>query len=192
MYAEVLIEYNAKVLDKTFTYKIPTNMNVHIGNKVKVLFSNKEIYGIVVDIKNNIALDNVNEIICVVNPQIRLNNELIELGKYLKEITFTTLIKAYQTMLPTSLKINKNKSLEKYDEYLKLNKDKSFIYKYIENNKRSKTKIDILNRLLKGEVINKKNVSNVYKDLIKEDIIKLDSVRNYRLNSFPHERILHR
>ena len=183
MYAEVLIEYNAKVLDKTFTYKIPTNMNVHIGNKVKVLFSNKEIYGIVVDIKNNITLDNVNEIICVVNPQIRLNNELIELGKYLKEITFTTLIKAYQTMLPTSLKINKNKSLEKYDEYLKLNKDKSFIYKYIENNKRSKTKIDILNRLLKGEVINKKNVSNVYKDLIKENIIKLDSVRNYRLNS---------
>lgn len=183
MYASVLIQYGVKVLDKTFTYKIPDNMKIFIGNKVKVLFSNKEIYGIVVNIKDNTDIDNVNEIICVVNPLIRLNEELLELGKYIKSNTFCTLIKAYQTMLPSSLKVNKNKSLEKYDEYLKLNKDKDEIIEYINNNKRSKAKIEILNRLLNKEIINKKNVSVVYKSLLQDGLIQIESIRNYRLNN---------
>ena len=109
MYADVLIEYGVKVLDKTFTYKIPNSLDIKVGNKVKVLFANKEIYGIVINIKNNTDVDNVNEIISVINYNIHLNEELIKLGYFIKENTFCTLIKAYQTMLPTSLKINKNK-----------------------------------------------------------------------------------
>ena len=105
MYAEVLIQYGAKVLDKTFTYHIPSNMNVVVGNKVKVEFAKKQIYGIVINIKNNTDLENVNEIIEVINPKIHLTNELIELGKYLSKECFCTLIKSYQTMFPTSLKV---------------------------------------------------------------------------------------
>ena len=183
MYAEVLIQYGVKVLDKTFTYKIPNNMNIYIGNKVKVLFSYKEIYGIVINIKNNTDIENVNEIISVVNPLIRLNNELIELGKYIKANTFCTLIKAYQSMLPSSLKVNKNKTLDKYDEYLILNKNKEEILEYVNNNKKSKAKIDILNRLLNNEVINKKDASLAYKGLLEDNIIKIDSVRKYRVNN---------
>ena len=183
MYASVLIQYGVKVLDKTFTYKIPDGMKLFIGNKVKVLFANKEIYGIVIDIKDSTDIDNVNEIISVVNPNIHLNKELIELGKHIKENTFCTLIKAYQTMLPSSLKVNKNKQLEKYDQYLKLNKDKDIVIEYINNNKRSKAKIDILNKLLNEEVINKKDVSMVYKSLLQDGLIKIENIRNYRLNN---------
>ena len=183
MYADVLIEYGVKVLDKTFTYKVPSNLKVCIGNKVKVLFANKEIYGIVINIKNSTDIDNVNEIISVINSNIHLNEELIKLGYFIKENTFCTLIKAYQTMLPTSLKINKNRSLEKYDEYLKLKVSKDKALKYIENNKRSKAKILILNRLLNNEIINKNDVSIVYKDLIKDKLIELEKVRKYRINS---------
>ena len=189
MYAEVLVQYGVKVLDKTFTYKIPDNMNISIGNKVKILFANKEIYGIITNIKKTCEIDDVNEIISVVNPNIHLNKELMELGKYISDNTFCTLIKAYQTMLPSSLKVNKNSSLEKYDEYLKLNQDKDKILDYIENNKRSKTKIDILYRLLNGETINKKDVSVVYKTLLEENLIKLESVRNYRLNNVNNKTI---
>ena len=53
MYAEVLIQYGIKILDKTFTYKIPQNLNIKKGNKVKILFANKEIFGIVTNIKND-------------------------------------------------------------------------------------------------------------------------------------------
>ena len=183
MYANVLIEYGAKVLDKTFTYKIPNNLNVIVGNKVKVLFSNKEINGIVVSIEKKSLIDNVNEIISVVNKEIHLNDELIKLGYFIKENTFCTLIKAYQTMLPSSLKVNKQRQLEKYDQFLKLNKEKIEILKYIDNNKRSKTKISILNRLLNNETINKNDVSLVYKELLNENLIKLVNIRNYRIDT---------
>ena len=124
-------------------------MNVLVGHKVKVLFAHKEIFGIVINIKNSSEVEDVNEIIEVVNYEIRLNEELIKLGKYLSEVTFCTLIKAYQTMLPSSLKVKKiDSNYEKYDEYLVLNRSEEEIDKYIENNKRCKSQIDILNRLL--------------------------------------------
>ena len=184
MYAEVLIQYGAKVLDKTFTYHIPSNINVVVGNKVKVEFAKKQIYGIVLNIKNNTDLENVNEIIEVINPKIHLTNELIELGKYLSKECFCTLIKSYQTMFPTSLKVkNINSNYTKYDEYLELNTSKEKVLEYIDKNKRSKAKIDILKRLLNGETINKSDVKSAYKGLIDEEIIKIRRVRKFRINT---------
>lgn len=184
MYAEVLIQYGAKVLDKTFTYHIPSNMNVVVGNKVKVEFAKKQIYGIVINIKNNTDLENVNEIIEVINPKIHLTNELIELGKYLSKECFCTLIKSYQTMFPTSLKVkNINSNYNKYDEYLELNTSKEKVLEYIDKNKRSKAKIEILKRLLNGETINKSDIKSAYKGLIDEEIIKIKKVRKFRINT---------
>lgn len=184
MYAEVLIQYGAKVLDKTFTYHIPSNMNVVVGNKVKVEFAKKQIYGIVINIKNNTDLENVNEIIEVINPKIHLTNELIELGKYLSKECFCTLIKSYQTMFPTSLKVKNIKSnYNKYDEYLELNTSKEKVLEYIDKNKRSKAKIEILKRLLNGETINKSDIKSAYKGLIDEKIIKIRKVRKFRINT---------
>ena len=175
MFALVLIEYGVKVLDKTFTYKIPNNINVKIGNKVKVLFNNKVIFGIVVNIVNDTDLDNVLDIIDVINPNIYLNKELIELGYYLKDNTFCTLIKAYQTMLPSSLKVkNISANYNKYKEYIVLNKDDDYVLKYINDNKRSKVKIDILNKLLSDRRLEKRGVSVQYKKLLEDDIIKLE------------------
>ena len=183
MYALVLVQYGVKVLDKTFTYKIPENMNVSVGNKVKVSFANKIIYGIVTSITDNTELDKVSEIISVVNPDIKLNDELLKLGHFIKENTLCTLIKAYQTMLPTSLKVkNINSDYNKYDEFIKLNKNQEKIIEYIENNKRNKGQIDILNRLLNGETLKKNEVSISYKKLLELDFIKIDKVRKYRIN----------
>ena len=183
MYADVLIQYGVKVLDKTFTYKIPPNMNLLVGHKVKVRFANKEIFGIVLSIKNSSELDEVNEIIEIVNPDIRLNEELINLGKYLSEITFCTLIKAYQTMLPSSLKVKEiDSNYNKYDEYLELNKSISEIEGYIENNKRCKSQIEILNLIKENKRVNKKEVSSSYKVLVEKELIKIVKERKYRLN----------
>lgn len=184
MYALVLIEYGAKTLNKTFTYKIPNNINVKIGNKVKILFNNKAIYGIVIDIKDTTEFEKVNEIIEVINEEIYLNEELIELGKYLSKTTLCTLIKSYQTMLPSSLKVKNIKTnYNKYNEYIVLNKNKEEIIEYINNNKKSKKKIELLNRLLIENKINKKEVSTVYKNLLEDEIIKIEKERIYRLEN---------
>ena len=184
MYAEILIQYSIKILDKTFDYKIPDNMNIHIGNKVKVKFNNKIIFGIVINIKDNTEYDKVSEIIEVINPEIFLNKELMELGKYMTNITYCTLIKSYQTMLPSSLKVkNISSNYNKYNEFIVLNKNEEFIKEYIKNNKRSKSKVEILNKLLEDKRINKKDVSTVYKKLLEDNIIKIEKERIYRLNN---------
>ena len=55
MFASVLISYEVKSLDKTFTYKIPSNLDIKIGMKVRVPFGNKLINGFVIDIVNSSA-----------------------------------------------------------------------------------------------------------------------------------------
>ncbi len=183
MYAEVLIQYGVKILDKTFTYKIPSYLNVKRGHKVKILFANKEIFGIVMNIKETTELENVNEIISISNEELYLNEELLELGKYISQTTLCTLIKSYQTMLPTSLKVKKiDSNYNKYDEFLELNQSKEVIEEYIENNKKSKSQIDILKKLLNGESLIKQEVSTSYKRLLENNLIKINKVRKYRIN----------
>lgn len=183
MYAEVLIQYGVKILDKTFTYKIPSYLNVRRGHKVKILFANKEIFGIVMNIKETTELENVNEIISISNEELYLNEELLELGKYISQTTLCTLIKSYQTMLPTSLKVKKiDSNYNKYDEFLELNQSKEVIEEYIENNKKSKSQIDILKKLLNGEALIKQEVSTSYKRLLENNLIKINKVRKYRIN----------
>ena len=183
MYAEVLIQYGVKILDKTFTYKIPENIKVKIGNKVKILFANKIIYGIVIKIKDNTELEKVNNILGVINSNISLNEELLKLGYFIKENTFCTLIKAYQTMLPSSLKVkNIDSNYNKYNEYLMLNKDKNIIKDYINTNPRRVSQISILNKILEYGRIDKKEVSSSYKILLDNDLIKIEKERIYRIN----------
>ena len=55
MYAEILIEYPTKKIDKYFTYKIPLALKdiINIGMKVKVPFGTKIINGFVMNILND-------------------------------------------------------------------------------------------------------------------------------------------
>lgn len=184
MYADVLIQYGVKILDKTFTYKIPSNLNVKKGHKVKILFNNVEIFGIVTNIKNTTDYENPNEILSIINPEIILNEELLSLGKYLSNITLCTLIKSYQTMLPTSLKVKKiDTNYNKYDEYLELNQDIETIKEYIKINKKCKSQINILERLINNEKLIKQNVSTSYKKLLELNLIKINKVRKYRIKT---------
>ena len=54
MIAEVLIEYSVKLLDKTFDYIIPNNLqkDLKIGQKVLVPFGNQIVEGFVMGLKN--------------------------------------------------------------------------------------------------------------------------------------------
>ena len=123
MFASIIIEYNAQKLDKTFTYKIPTELEqkIKIGMKVYVPFRNQKIIGFVIDIMKNIENKDyeIKEVIKIEDEKLVLNTELMEVGKYLSEITMCSLITAYQTMLPNSLKIKKQKhNYELLEEYL--------------------------------------------------------------------------
>lgn len=187
MYAEVLIEYPTKKIDKYFTYKIPLSLQnkLKIGMKVKVYFGTKLINGIVMQITNIYHEKyELKEVVSIVDCELILNNELLSLGKYMKEITLCPLITAYQTMLPSSLKIkNINSNYAFYKKYIVLNKDKKEVIKYLNNYNKNNKQTELLNILLKQDIILKKDFSNyVIKTLIDKGLIKEIKKQEYRIN----------
>ena len=188
MYAEVLIEYKVKSLDRTFTYIVPENLRDKIkkGMKVTVPFGmgDSTTNGFVVNIRNDVNLGNLKEIISITDEELILNEELMELGKYVRDTTLCTLISAYQTMLPSSLKIKTiNSKYQKYDSYLKLAMPIDFVRSYIESEAKNQNQKDILNALIENEKALKSKFSlSSANTLIKKGIIKEVKELKYRIN----------
>ncbi len=186
MYAYCVIEYPVKTLDKMFTYKIPDNLKatLKVGMKVLVPFNNRLVHGIVLKITNDYNEEyQLKEISKIEDEFLVLNKELLELGNYLKEMTLCNLITAYQTMLPSALKIkNQESDYNKYEAYVTLNKEKEEILEFIAKHKGKK--VDILNQLLKTNKIKRSDLdSNSVRELVKSDLVKIEKVKVYRLNT---------
>ena len=195
MYAEILIEYPTKKIDKYFTYKVPNNLidNINVGMKVKVPFGNKIINGFVMSLKNSYSEEyELKEIIDVIDKELVLNKELMELGYYIQEKTLCPLISAYQTMLPSSLKIKDNKTdYNFYQTYIVLNKNKEEIKAYLNNYNKNNKQSEILNILLEKEKILKKEYSgNAIKILKEKELIKEIKEQEYRINKIMNENVI--
>ncbi len=187
MYAEVLIEYSAKAIDKTFTYIIPDRLKdkIKVGMKVLVPFGSKIINGFVTNIvDNNDAAYELKEITNIVDQYFCLNEELMGLGVYLQEKTLCTKIAAYQTMLPSSMKVkDQTTNYSKYLVYVKLNIDEYDVEKRIEEYPMRKKQNEILRTLLdEGRVLKSNFSPSVLKILLDENIVTLEKEQIYRIN----------
>ena len=185
MYANVIIEYGVKSLNKTFIYKVPDELKdkIKVGMKVYVPFGKSEVFGFVMELQNNNDTGyDAKEIIRIDNEELVLNKELMDVGKHLSSITLCTLITAYQTMLPSSLKIKKQEhNYDKYDEYLTLT-DKLKAMEYICKYPRRIAQIKAINNILEVGKLNKKEVSSeVVKALEENGIIVIEKVNKYRI-----------
>ena len=151
MYAYCIIEYPVKSLDKAFTYKIPSQLQekLQVGMKVLVPFNNRLVHGIVLKItKDYSGQYDLKEIEKIEDEFLILNKELLELGRYMQNITLCNLITSYQTMLPSALKIKEQKKdYNEYDSYIVLNQPKEIIQNFINTHKKS-NKTQILENLL--------------------------------------------
>src|SRR5574344_1994233 len=141
MYANVLVEYSNKAIDKSFTYIIPPSLinSLKVGMKVKIPFNNRIINGFVIKITDNYDSDyELKSIYKIESPEIYLNKELLSIGTYLQETTLCTKIVAYQTMFPSALKIkDQEHNYNKYDTYLALNQNINLVDEYILTHKNS-------------------------------------------------------
>ena len=185
MYAEVLVQYGSKSLDRVFTYKVPESLidKIKVGMKVSIPFGNQSINGFVLNLTNNTSLDNLKEIKDIISENYYLNDELIELGKYIKSKTLCSLITAYQTMMPSSLKVNKSKSdYSKYENFIKLIDDEEKINNYIESHSRAHAQIEIINSLKNKVLLKSEFNSSIVKRLIEEGIVLEEKCHKYRIN----------
>ncbi len=185
MYAEVLVQYGSKSLDKTFTYLIPDELKDKLkrGMKVAIPFGKQEINGFVLSIKETCDLEDLKSIKYIINEDFVLNEELMSLGTFIKDKTLCSLITAYQAMLPTSLKVSNSKeSYAKYDIFITLNKDIKEIDEYISNNKRSHVQNEILETLKRNDILKSSVSASSVNKLLSLELIKEKKVLKYRIN----------
>ena len=188
MYAKVIIEYSIKKLDKEFIYMIPNDLQekLKIGMKVLVPFGYQQVVGFVTDIldKCEDVSYELKYITNIVDEKLILDKELMDLGKYLSESTLCTTISAYQTMLPSSLKVKKQTSnYDLYDEFVYIkNEDKVKEYISLYENKR-KAQVKILKEILeKKEELKRNYSSTILKPLFENDLIAIKKIQKYRIN----------
>ena len=182
MYAKVLTEIGAKNVDKTFLYRIPSNLesSVSKGKRVKIPFGNRYLEGFVIDITSSLEENiKVKDILEVIDEKAILNEELLLLGKYIADKTLCSLITAYQTMLPKALKANIKINMKPIKEkYLLLNKNKD-IDSYLKNCS-YKSQVEILNKLKEEKEVKIDKLTSSINTLIKKDLIYLEYRDKYR------------
>ena len=179
MIAKVLVEISSKNIDKTFDYIVSDKFKslIKVGMRVKVPFATRILEGFVLELSDNCNNNyELKEIIDIVDYEIILNKELLALGKYMQDITLSTLISCYQTMLPKALKAKHNSKInKKLVPYLKLgtNKDCKLTNKQQEIVALFKDKEEILKKDINSSVI---------KTLIDKKVLELFYKEVYRYN----------
>lgn len=179
MIVGVLVELSNKNIDKNFDYLVPKELenDIKVGIRVEVPFGRQTLEGFVLEIKNSSTRE-LKNIISVIDKDIVLNNELLQLGKKMQEMTLSTLISCYQVMLPKALKAKHGTMIsKKYDTYYKLKTKPS-----IKINSKQEEIISLLekNNLVKREELLKISSSSL-NTLLKKDLIEEIKKEHYRL-----------
>ena len=150
MIAEIILNSNAKDLDRTFDYSIPIEMekDIKIGSRVLVPFGRRKQLeeGFVVRLKENSSYQ-TKEIVKLEEGKF-LEKEQIELAQWIAKYYFCHLADAIKLMLPpgTTTNIIQNRVKEKTANFVDLNKEVEEIEFEIES---EKLKSDKQIRLLK-------------------------------------------
>ena len=105
MVVGVLVQLASQNVDKIFDYSVPKELedSMQVGIRVLVPFGRQTLEGFVLEIKDSSQLE-LKEVYSIVDYDIVLNEELLALGKEIQKDTLSTLISAYQVMLPKALK----------------------------------------------------------------------------------------
>ncbi|MCD8525090.1 MAG: primosomal protein N' [Gammaproteobacteria bacterium] len=106
-YAEVAIP---RPLRQLFDYRIPENMSIHIGKRVKVSFGQRTLVGIVVKIKtfSLVSETDIKSILDCLDEKPTLSTELIELGIWASQYYHYPIGEVLLGMYPTRLRQGKS------------------------------------------------------------------------------------
>lgn len=195
MVANVLVELSNRNIDKTFTYRVPFELeeNIKIGIRVEVPFGKQYLEGFVLSLSKDEENMELKDIKRLIDDEVILNDELLELGKTIKETTLCTLISAYQVMLPKALKAkSKYEANKSYDKYIELNISIQDLSNYKFNDKQQQIINEVISLNNKKEYLNKISQSSLKtllnKNILKEVLIEKYRLKNNTFNDYPkHE-----
>ena len=202
MFAEVIINSNAKALNKTFDYIVPTELekDIKVGSRVFVPFGNgsKTDDGFVINLKDNSEF--ANKEIIKIEIDDSLNEFKINLARLMARKYFCNISECIRLMLPpgTSSKDIANRMKDKKGNFIYLNKNIIEIQELIESKKiKSEKHIRVLNFLEKNDGIYKSDLelladvsSSILKTLEKNGYIKIEEEKLER-NPFIGKNVKH-
>ncbi len=158
MIAEIILNSNAKDLDKTFDYEVLQEMQdkIKIGSRVLVPFGKRKILeeGFIVGFKD--ISEYQTKPIKLVEENLFLNEEKIKLAKWIAKRYFCNLADSIKLMLPpgTKTKNIENRIKEKTNNFVYLKKESEEIELEIEEGKiKSEKQIRILRFLMENDSI---------------------------------------
>lgn len=130
MIAGVIVDVLAKQVNRSFDYSVPIHLEgiIKVGYRVKVLFGNRLVMGFVVELKDKTDFKkDLKPIVDIVDVFPPLNEEFIDIAKFIAEHNFSYYASSLQTMLPSALKI-KYQKIAKIANIDKLNSDVKEIF----------------------------------------------------------------
>lgn len=179
MVVGVLVQLSSQNIDKIFDYIVPNDLesSIKVGIRVLVPFGRQTLEGFVLEIKDSSDRD-LKEIYSILDRDIVLDDELLLLGKEIQKSTLSTLISAYQVMLPKALKAKAGVLVsKKYQTFYQL-KDKSYLAS-------SSAQKKILELFFDREVISRKELldisSSALSTLIEKKVLSEIKKEDYRI-----------
>ena len=117
MFASVIIDQDAKALDRVFTYRIPDGQNITEGMRVIVPFGQRTLQGFVIALKQQTSLEDnkIKSIYHAVEDFPVIKPELLQLMDFMCDKFHLRQTSVLRLFLPTEMREGKVKELfEKY------------------------------------------------------------------------------
>lgn len=200
MFAEIILNNNARALNKIFDYEVPQELEnkVHIGARVYVPFGREKKLedGFIINLKENSQY--ANKGIASVEPQDFMSSEKLELCKLMARKYFCNISECIKLMLPpgTASKEADSRMKEKTGNFVYLKKTEDEIEILIDTKKlKSEKQIRALRFLYKNDGIYISDLEiladishNILKTLEKNGYIEIKE-GNIQRNPFVHKNI---
>ena len=179
MYAQVIIDQDAKALDKEFEYRVPTGLNIEVGMRVLVPFGSRQLQGFVIGITEECHYDSskIKDIIASVDDYACIKSELLILMQYMAKKNHLKLASILRLFIPSQMRDGSVHDLFENNYSLSAN------YKDIKISKSAKKQQEIidffensLEKTLKSENLSQFSYSAL-KSLIDKGVIEKSKVK---------------
>ncbi|MGG3999057.1 primosomal protein N' [Anoxybacillus kestanbolensis] len=122
--ASVIVDIPASQTDRPFDYIIPPKFVdiVQPGMRVVVPFGNRLLQGFVIEVKEttDMPIEQLKAIHSLLDVVPVLNEELLQLGRWLTETTLCFMVSAFQAMLPAAMKAKYEKDIRLIEQHMPL------------------------------------------------------------------------
>ena len=109
MYAEVIVDISHEAIDKSFSYRIPEGMVLHVGDPVLVPFGRGKKKAYVLSIHERVCFpeEKIKDIDSVLDKEFSVEEELLSLAVWMSREYGTGLNQCLRTVIPVKKKVKK-------------------------------------------------------------------------------------